>query len=130
MLKIETYLARDSYGGVGLFAGEDVRSGQIIWEWRDEVERTFTRQEYESLPQEFRRYVEKHGYSPDGKTIVLNLDDSKFFNHSFEPNTLEDLEGKIRVMQNIRKGTELTCDYTLFDCQREFCSSFLKEMNS
>jgi hypothetical protein len=57
---------------------------------------------------------------------MLNLDNSRFMNHSESPNTYEEPVGTVRANRAIRCGEELTCDYRAVDHELGACGRFLR----
>jgi uncharacterized protein len=125
MLKVKTYLSMDSFKGIGLFAKEDIPKGKIVWVYDDITEKTYTKKEFKRLPAEFKEFLKEYAYFT-GDKIILNIDNSRFFNHSNNPNTIELKNGIIKAKKLIKQNEELTCDYTKFDKNKGFCASFLK----
>ncbi|MFA7252429.1 MAG: SET domain-containing protein [Candidatus Paceibacterota bacterium] len=130
MLLIKTFLKTDSYGGIGLFANENIPKDKLVWEWNDLVDKMFTPEEFDKFPPPFQDFIKRHGYSPaeeifGKKMICINLDDARFFNHPDDPNTTEIKDGVIIANRDIKKGEEITCDYRLIDNDNEFCGNFL-----
>lgn len=117
MILKKTYVALSQIPGAGLgfFAGEDIRAGEVIWECSDYSLIMWTPEEWEALREEFRKCVEVYVYHHewDGN-YKLVVDDSRFLNHSYTPNT----EGSedVHAIVDIPKGTEILTDY------REFCT--------
>lgn len=112
MLKVQTYLAPSH--GLGVFAGEDIPRGAVVWELDPRLDRLL-----EEMPAEEpeRGFVYKYGYR-DRHTglIVVCLDNARFMNHADEPNTTPvpangHAYGADVATRDIRKGEEITCNY-------------------
>lgn len=99
--------------GLGLFSGEFIKKGTIVWKNHTSSEIAYSEKEFFELPEKFRKNIEKYVYKCDGE-YRLNLDDSRHYNHSDEPNTLEDVHGNFIAARDIEHGEELTCNYRLF----------------
>lgn len=129
MLTVKTFLAADAFGGIGLFAAEDLAAGTLIWKWHSACERVFSREEIDSFAEPFRSFVTKYGYGladPPGCLVVCS-DDGRFMNHSSTPNTVESPPAIIRAARDIAAGEELTCDYHVFDHDLSGGGQFLKQ---
>ena len=120
MLKVKTYVKQSTVPGIGLglFAGEDIQSGTIIWELNPLIDRTISvaaTREFTLLELEF---LKKYAYR-EGNTLILCSDDGRYINHSYEPN-VDDIinpDGASISLANqyIPRGTELFCNYSTFD---------------
>lgn len=113
MLRIKIYLAKSKIpsAGIGLFANEDISKGSLIWKWDRGLEL-----EFESIknlyahPEPLFSYLTKYSFSHRG-AIRVPIDEDKYMNHSSTPNI--DTDGIVgHANQDIKKGDELTCDYT------------------
>ncbi|HZZ85065.1 MAG TPA: SET domain-containing protein [Anaeromyxobacteraceae bacterium] len=119
MLRVKTYLAPSAIHGTGLFAGEDIPKGTVVWRLDPAVDVRLTRAQLESLPGPGAEQIRKYSY----RDLVLGeyvlcADDARFFNHSDAPNCADypDEDGGTTVAKrDIRAGEELTSDYAAFD---------------
>ena len=122
MLLVKTKLKLSKIHGIGLFADENIKKGQIVWkknkncsyvifsekEWR-ELKRKTSPESFKQI----RNYTYK--YNRDGKYYCC-LDDTRFMNHSSKPNIVENKLGNDIALRNIKKGEEILIDYeTFFD---------------
>ncbi len=123
MLLIRTYLEKSNIKGIGLFADQDVPKGGIIgindenysiqrWEEREWNE--FIKQ----LSPESARQIKKYAVKDRNEhCYFLNLDDTRFINHSSDPN-IATVETEDIAIKDIRQGDELLIDYqTFYDSQ-------------
>ena len=123
MLMVKTRLGQSAIEGLGLFAEEDIAKGTITWRFVPGFDQTFSPAEIERLPEAARLELSRYTYlhSRTGKYVAC-LDNARFMNHSDNPNTEggyngPDDEGFDIATRDIKKGEELTCDYTLFDAE-------------
>ena len=119
MLLVKTYLDRSGIHGIGLFAGERIPKGTIIWRRSPDIDLLLDPAQLELLHPEARAQIEKYTYLDHvlGK-LVLCGDDARFFNHSDAPNCHDfpDASGGTTVAaRDIERGEELTSDYASFD---------------
>ena len=114
MLLVKTYLAPSAIHGVGVFAGEPIARGTVIWRFDARIDRLLTRAEREALSEPARSFVETYAFpeTPDSDIHVLCGDDARFMNHSDRPNT--DNPGDTIAARDIAPGEELLCDYGQF----------------
>lgn len=95
--------------GKGVFAGEDIKKGQKIYvlggermDIKDFIEKVNSNKENIDDPFQI------------GKRTYLDLDEmSRTFNHSCNPNTGIRKTSEMFALRDIKKGEELTYDYSL-----------------
>lgn len=123
MLMVKTKLGLSKIQGVGLFADEDISEGTIVYKAC----------EFEGIPLDFlvwseaewaameknlskgtQRQIKRHAYKyrEDG-WYIMELDDTKFINHSDSPNLIVSEVGDIAV-KDIKSGEEILTDYRTF----------------
>lgn len=131
MLCVKTKLLPDKYGGIGLFADQKITKDSIVWVSSSMTCSVYTQTEFDSFPLIYKEFMQRYAYSFSDNEIWINTDDSRFMNHSNNPNVI-DLDGVgsdiIMCVANttIPIGDELTCDYRECDSSYKFCGSFLK----
>lgn len=105
--------------GLGCFAEEDIKKGQVVWKFDPLLDLEFKSSEVENHPAPIVEFLKTYCYGQmkDGeKTYILCGDHARHMNHSLEPNLLEEgVEGLNIAARDIKQGEELTCDYTQFD---------------
>ena len=114
MLIVNTSLSWDEVKGICVIADELIVKGTQVWEFNPDWDKIYRKDYVESLPDYQSSILTKLSYQ-----YIFGRDDlyafewgnSKYMNHSFTP-TVND-EGI--AIDTITVGTELTCDYTLFD---------------
>ena len=135
MLLVKTKLGQSEFLGLGLFAAQDIAEEMPIWEFTPGFDLMLHKDFVDfKLSEEARRQVVHYGWR-EGDIYFLTADDSRFWNHSTDPNTkavdfkvgrpkvYEDLGGDrgrcytlmIVAKRNIKEGEELTCAYDEFD---------------
>lgn len=121
MLLVKTYLAQSLIDGFGLFAGQLIHPGTVVWNFDPRVDIVLETTQIEKLSPAFREYSEKYGYlDARVRKYVICGDDSRFVNHSDTPNlvgiyTVGREYGIDIAIREIRQGEELTSDYSTFD---------------
>ncbi|MDZ7629266.1 MAG: SET domain-containing protein-lysine N-methyltransferase [Parvularculaceae bacterium] len=121
MLTITTYIAPSLIEGVGVFAAEPIRKDQVISRFDPAFDRLIPRNDYENAPPYLKALLDRYAFpKPDDlDTIVYEVDNSRFMNHSASPNTdFSDFAAGI-ALRDIAAGEELTCDYNSFFSQYE-----------
>lgn len=123
MLMIPTFLTLSSIHGIGTFALEPIKKGNIIWQFNALVDRVYTEKEYNQIPPSFRKFIDKYGWKIPGSITLYLLpgDNDRFINHSDNPNvgTLDIgkscFDGCGIALRDIEAGEELTENYREFD---------------
>lgn len=116
MLFIKTYLREVPNKGIGLFTGEDIPQGKCIQYTESLFSKTYPRYivaNFTDIEREFYNTYMIH--LPDGSAI-LDLDNTRFINHSSNPNLSTTLE-KMIALRDIKIGEELTIDYRVTDSE-------------
>lgn len=124
MLMVKTKLGLSNINGIGLFADEDVSRGTIIWKNNPELsfvkfsQYEWNRRERE-LSEECLKQIKKYGYKykkdyKKDENYYIDLDNTRFVNHSRNPNIAEDGIGNDIAVKDIKKGEEILIDYTTF----------------
>lgn len=122
MLLIRTSLRPSSIHGIGCFAEEKIRKGQVVWELDKRLDLIIPVSELETFPEPIRDFLKMYGYveEVDGQlALVLCGDNARHFNHSDTPNLL-DTETQSIAARDIEIGEELTCDYYAFDLDVDY----------
>lgn len=123
MLLVKTYLDKSPIHGIGVFAGETIRKDTKIWCFAVGFDRFYSRKQLAKLPKAAREFIQSHGYKW-GREVLLSMDHDSYMNHSDNPNTYY-RGGYVVARRTIRKGTEITNDYRVFE--PVYCAAFLKK---
>ncbi len=114
---VRTYLSTSAIEGIGIFAAEPIKAGDMIWRLEPKFDVLFTQAEIEELPPHMRDFVERYFYPHMRKpgVWILEADNGRFMNHSETPNT--DFTGLEEgyAITDIAAGEEITCNYYEFD---------------
>jgi SET domain-containing protein len=117
MLLISTYLAPSAIEGLGVFAGEPVRRGQLMWSLHPKFDIFVQMGKIESYPPHMQDYIARYTYPhlEMPGVVILDSDNGKFMNHSLKPNTDFRIFDKGYALVDIAHGEEITCNYHEFD---------------
>lgn len=100
----------------GLFANELILEGEVIWSTTEKHIKKISLIEFEKLPEDERQVWIDHCYQIDDY-LQMDIDDTRFMNHSCEPNT-GDFPDKdptmIVALRDIEKNEEITWNYLPF----------------
>lgn len=113
MLRIKTKLDKSQIAGIGVFADEDICKSQVIWSMNKLSVFRITPEYYNELSEEEKDFIEEKDYywiDNDG-SYMIPLDDSRFVNHSENPNVVDQNDYTTIAARNIKKGEELTMNY-------------------
>ncbi len=120
MLFVKTKIKKSKIHGIGLFADQFIKKGQVIWKFNPIIDKKITKKEMNSLPDLAKAYILKYAFLDHKQEWVLCGDDARFFNHSITPTCKDDGVTNIKddvttALRNIKRGEELTSDYYKFD---------------
>ena len=118
---IDAFLSVSKIHGIGLFAGREIKSGEVVWEFNKLLDLKFSEEEFDRLPLSAKRQFLHYCYHSKDHNYILCFDDARFLNHSDNPNLLTDdtAEGAVFAIKDIHKGEELTTNYNKFDVDYE-----------
>jgi len=117
LLRVKTYLDKSHIHGIGLFAGEDISAGRVVWEFSPKVDLVFEPEQWSTFEghcsAESFEQLRKYSYK-EGEKYYICLDNAQFMNHCKEsPNVINDYSGRLNhAARDIASGEELLCDYT------------------
>lgn len=116
MFTINTYLDRSAVHGIGVFAGEDIPGGHVIWTFHPDVDLEFSEDRWQEMEQNVCGpsfcMLKRYAYKEEGK-FYLCLDNAQFMNHDAEHfNVANHKTGNVMTARHtIKKGEELLCNY-------------------
>lgn len=115
MFIINTFIGPSAIHGNGVFSGEDVAAGAVVWRFHPPFDQVLSDEDVAKLPQTAKDYVEMYAYRcvDLGGNLVLSGDHARFLNHSDDPNTQERPFFSV-ARKPIAAGEEITCDYGAF----------------
>jgi uncharacterized protein len=116
LLLIKTYIAASNIEGVGVFAGEPIGKGAMVWRTDPTFDMLIAVAAYRSAPPHFRQLLERYAYPSADRPgfLVYEIDNGRFMNHSATPNTDFSGFGFGTAITDIAADEELTCDYRQF----------------
>jgi SET domain-containing protein len=117
MMLVRTYLSNSKIEGVGIFAAEPAKAGDIIWRLEPEFDVLLTREQIASWPAHMDSFLEHYCYPHlhQPGVWVLEVDNGRFMNHSAFPNTDFSAFYYGKAIRDIAMGEEITCNYYEFD---------------
>jgi SET domain-containing protein len=117
MMLVRTYLSNSAIEGVGIFAAEPIKAGDVIWRLEPKFDVLLTESDMESWPAHMEDFIERYCYPHVDQpgVWVLELDNGRFMNHSATPNTNFTSFYEGHAICDIATGEEITCNYYDFD---------------
>lgn len=116
MMTVRAQLKESPIEGIGVFAAEPIKAGQVVWEFNPDFDKEISREFYETATGRLREYLDRYSYFKPGddSVLVLEGDEGRYLNHTSKPNT--DFSGwPVAVaLRDIAVGEEITCDYSTF----------------
>lgn len=123
MMLVACYVERSKIQGNGVFAGQDIPKGTVLWQYIEGIDQYLSPQRIAAFPEAVQQYIRYYAYPhhEEKGAYFLDGDHCRFMNHSETPNT--DFKTEIErafALRDIRKGEEITCNYREFWPEFEF----------
>jgi uncharacterized protein len=130
MLLVKTVVKQSVIAGVGLFADQDIKRGDIVWQFTPETCATFATEQFQVLIDSFHKtekqliqyFLTYTYYQRCINSLIFCLDDGRFVNHSEHPNLASPLHLSRELgwqcsaaLDDIKRGEELTENYRSYD---------------
>jgi len=130
-LLVKTFLKESSIpdAGIGCFAAEFIAKGTKIWQFNPKLDRIFNEEEFNSFKGLEKDFLKRYCYKNRGK-FILCTDNARFFNHSFECNTLDIGDAEDETLNHtyalidIKEGEEILSDYRSFGSEADMEFNF------
>ncbi len=129
---VKTYLDKDKFGGIGLFAKELILKGTLMWEIHEPFDIVLRTAEVKRLYKdtsnnsEFKTYIERYAFEMNGYYCICG-DDARFSNHSLNANTTSYWDRQY-AKNDILPGEEIFTNY--FEINDNLSEEEIKELNS
>lgn len=125
MLLVRVELRKSEIAGLGCFALEPIKKGQLLWVFDPRIDTHIQVAELSELPAAIQDFVRIYGFKEivDGALVYTMCGDhSKFMNHADAPNTITDPGNRLVEIacRDIAPGEELTCNYFSFDLDAQY----------
>jgi len=113
MITIKTKLDKSSIAGIGLFADQDILKGEVVWKMNSLSILKITPNEYNNLSQIEKDFIQEKDYFwvDEHGNYMIPIDDSRFINHSCNPNIIDLDDNTCVASKDIKREEELTIDY-------------------
>jgi SET domain-containing protein len=129
MLRVKNKLDFSELHGLGVFADEPIKKGQMVIRFHRDFDLVFRDDEMEKLPKAMRDAIEYYGFRNERlKVYTYNVDNERFMNHSEDPNLISGRQ-VVFALRDIAVGEELTMDYRTFcdECASDGVESIFRD---
>ena len=120
MLQVKTEVKASEVHGMGLFAAEPIKKGEVVWVFEPGLDISITKDEYEALKPVQKTFFDHYGYwSNELERYICAADGWRYTNHSEDANVVtigleKGSEGQDVALRDIEAGEELLFDYRGF----------------
>ena len=133
MLLTNTYVGPSGIHGNGLFVNEDLAAGTIIWQFHKSTCQAYFKRLFLSycygLNENELREALNYSYVRNG-VVYKVLDNTKFINHSLEPNIAFLDDKTMMAITDIKAGSELFENYiSSYDPNDFYYLDYMNESN-
>lgn len=117
MLTVSTYLAPSAIEGLGVFAGEYIERGRLLWSLNPKFDVFVYPDEVSTYSPLMRDFITRYSYPHLEMlgVVIVDCDNGRFMNHCLTPNTDFTIFDKGYAIADIAPGEEMTCNYYEFD---------------
>jgi len=123
MIHINYKLDKSNKHGIGLFANEDLRKGQLVYTASPILDVNITQEQFDSLTDREKEEFRWWGFFDESlQRWHVDFDVSKFINHSIEGTLTQGenhKEAYLITTRDIKKGEELTQNYLEFESEED-----------
>lgn len=115
VLLVPTEVRKSPIHGCGLFALRAIPKGRVIWRFVEGLDQAIPQAQVAQFPFAVRAFFKTYAVL-DGGIYYVDMDNTRFMNHSLNPN-IRTGKGKspMYASRDIPKGAELLCNYRVFD---------------
>lgn len=118
MLLVKTYIDKSAIHGIGLFAGQAIRKGVVVYKLSPGLDISLSKNEMNRLDSNSRELIKYHGYLEKNNKWHLAFDNIRFCNHNKNGNITVDKSNKkyqLIAKRDIEKNEELTQNYKEYE---------------
>ena len=119
MIHIKYKLDKSKHHGIGLFADEDLKQGQLVYTASPLLDVNLTQEQFDSLSDREKEELKWWGFfDENSKRWHVDFDVSKFINHENNGTLTQDknhTDANLVTTRDIKSGEELTQNYLEFE---------------
>lgn len=123
MIYIKYRLDKSDHHGIGLFADQDIKKGELVYTASPLLDVNITQEQFDSLDEKEKKEVQWWGFFDEPSQMWhVDFDVSKFINHSYNANLTQDLnhdEAYLITTCDVVGGEELTQNYLEFESRED-----------
>ena len=116
MIVIPHQLRKSKISGKGVFAKRDINKGDLIVKIGLK-ERRYSKKQFSQFRKRYQKTLNKFGYWQN-QTLIYPIDNTKYLNHSCD-NNVGNYGDSDKALRDIKKGEELTYDYSIILSKKE-----------
>jgi hypothetical protein len=122
MLLVKTKIGQSNISGIGLFADQFIPKGTPIWIFMPGFDQKVSKKKLNILSEPSKKQFLNYAYLNHKSSLyILSFDDTRFTNHSDNPNCITADQESISVAgEDIEKGDELTENYRIYDADFDY----------
>ncbi len=122
MILVKTKIGPGKINGIGLFADQFISKGTLVQKFMPGFDLIIPESEIQKLSEPAREQFLKYAYKIKGGQYILCFDDTRFLNHSDNPNLISNdpIEEIDIAARDIQKCEELTVNYKEFDADSDY----------
>lgn len=117
MLTVSTYVGPSAIDGLGVFAGEFIERGRLLWSLNPKFDIFIQEGEIGACPPHVQEFIARYSYPhlEMPGVVIVDCDNGRFMNHTLTPNTDFRIFDTGYALTDIARGDEITCNYFEFD---------------
>ena len=122
MILVKTKIGQSKINGIGLFANQFIPKGTLVQKFMPGFDLIIPESDIQKLSEPAREQFLKYAYKNKDGQYILCFDDTRFLNHSDNPNliSIDPVEEIDIAARDIQKGEELTVNYKEFDADFDY----------
>jgi len=122
MILVKTKIGQSKINGIGLFANQFIPKGTLVQKFMPGFDLIIPESDIQKLSEPAREQFLKYAYKNKDGQYILCFDDTRFLNHSDNPNLIstDPVEEIDIAARDIQKGEELTVNYKEFDADFDY----------
>lgn len=111
MLLVKTILKEIEGKGIGLVSDQEIKKGEVVYSRNPIIDIWIKKEE---IPKEAEDFFKTYSVDKGGDSVLVNIDNYRFLNHSDKPNIAWDGKNSTAIC-DIHVGEEITIDYNEID---------------
>jgi SET domain-containing protein len=117
MFYYKTKLKESNHHGIGIFADEHIPAETVLWVPSPALSLHYSEDEFNTLSENEKQTISHYGYfHKEFKVWHLAADDSRYINHSKNPNVTVTEDGwGLKTLIDLKLGDEIVQDYNDFE---------------